>query len=113
MPALLRWLLSIAAAVALMGTSMTSFAGSGFVGDSECCCPDPDKCNCHDHDQEPVPSPTMKRCGGEAKLVAPTAVVAVLVEPFVLTTTTTTTAVVHPSSPKPPDRTTRPEKPPF
>lgn len=110
---MLRWLLSIATAIALMGTSMTSFAASGFIGDSECCCPDPDACKCHDHDKEPVPSPTLKRCGGEAKQVSPTAVVAVLVEPVIVTTTMTTMVVEHTTTPPPPDRTTRPEKPPF
>lgn len=109
----LRWLLPIVAAIALLGTTTTAFAAAGFVGKSECCCPDPDTCKCHDHDKDPVPETTMKKCGGTAKLVSPTVMVATMPEPITLSSTTTTTVVEHAPAPKPPDHFTRPEKPPF
>lgn len=113
-PGVLRWLLSIVAAIALLGTSATSFAAAGFIGDSECCCPNPDTCKCHDHDKEPAPNPTMKRCGGEAKQVAPASVVATLVDPVEpVTTTVNVMEVEFATEPPPPDRSTRPEKPPL
>lgn len=112
-PVFLRWLLPIVTAIALLGTTMTAFAAAGFVGESECCCPDPDACKCHDHDKDPVPDTTMKKCGGEAKMVSPTVIVAMMPEPVTLTATTTSTVVEHESAPRPPDRVTRPEKPPF
>jgi len=112
-PIFLRWLLPIALAIALLGTTTTTFAAAGIVGDSECCCPDPDACKCHDHDKEPIPDTTLKKCGGEAKLVSPTLVVATLAEPVTLIETTTSVVVEHMTTPIPPDRVTRPEKPPF
>ena len=66
----LRWLLPIIAAIAIGGSSVVAFAAAGMTGKSECCCPVKAKCKCHDHD-DPSSTPTMKRCGGEGKLVAP------------------------------------------
>lgn len=75
--AVLRWLLPLIAAMALLGSSVMSWAAAGFVEDSSCCCPDKAKCKCHDHAGKPASAPTMKRCDGDAKWVAPTVAPAV------------------------------------
>lgn len=113
-PLVLRWLLPIVTAIALVGTTMTSFAASGVVPNGTCCCPNPETCKCHDHDKEPVPSPLMKRChDGGGTLVMPSSFVAVTEEPFVVTTMTTVSIIEHVVIAKPADRFTRPEKPPI
>jgi hypothetical protein len=73
----LRWLLPLIAAMALLGSSVMSWAAAGFVENSSCCCPDKAKCKCHDHAGKPAPAPTMKRCNGDAQWVAPTVAPAV------------------------------------
>lgn len=72
-----RALLALIAAAILWGSAVTSWAAAGFVGESECCCPVKAECRCHDHDGQPPPDATMKRCGGQAELIAPVAVVAI------------------------------------
>lgn len=72
----LRWLLPLVFAVALVGQAWAGWAAVGTFGESTCCCPTPEQCRCHDHD-EPHPDAQMKRCGGSAQLVAPAAMVAV------------------------------------
>jgi hypothetical protein len=111
-PLVVRWLLPIVTAIALLGTTMTSFAAAGFIADSSCCCPDPDTCKCH-HDETPPPVSTMKRCEGTTKLVAPNSVVATLTEPVAIASTTTVVIVEHATPPKLTAHVTRPEKPPF
>lgn len=110
---LLRWFLPVVAVLALLATSLTAFAGTGVVGSSECCCPDPDTCKCHDHDDGPQPASELKRCGGEARLVAPHVPAAIQVTP--LSPAIMTVLVdesVHITLPMPPARYDRPEKPP-
>lgn len=75
--AVLRWLVSLCAAVILLGSSVTAWASAGFVGESECCCPVKAKCRCHDHDGKPTPAPLVKKCGGEADLIPPAVLSAV------------------------------------
>jgi hypothetical protein len=111
-PLVVRWLLPIVTAIALLGTTMTSFAAAGFIADSSCCCPDPDTCKCH-HDETPPPVSTMKRCEGTTKLVAPSSVVATLSEPLEIVITTTVMIIVHATTPVPPDHVTRLERPPI
>jgi hypothetical protein len=113
-PLVLRWLLPVIAAIALVGSSLTAWAASGIIGDTECCCPVKAKCKCHDHDGKGNPAPTLKRCGGQAKLVTPIAVPAIAAAPPVLViqqqvslVTTITSEVI------PDDRTLEPETPPF
>ena len=73
-----RWLLPLIAMLALCGRAVTAFAAAGWVGNTACCCPDPRTCKCHDHDRGRRPGAELKRCGGDAKLVAPDAPVVVL-----------------------------------
>lgn len=80
-----RWLLTIIAALAIAASSAVSFASSGVVGDSECCCPIKAKCKCHDHDRDPNSSPSLKQCSGEGKLVSPVAATAIAAPPPELT----------------------------
>jgi hypothetical protein len=67
---LARRLLPLLAAIAVVFSSIASFAAAGPTGEIACCCPVPDECKCHDHDTGPAP-PTMKRCPGDVELVAP------------------------------------------
>jgi len=113
-PLVLRWLLPIVTAIALVGTTMTSFAAAGVIPNGTCCCPNPATCKCHDHDKEPVPAPLMKRChDGGGKLVVPSSFIALAAEPVIVTTTTTASIVEHVIVAKPAERFTRPEKPPL
>ncbi len=59
------------AVLALCGRAVTAFAAAGWVGKLSCCCPDPRTCKCVDHDGHRGPEAQMKRCGGDARLVAP------------------------------------------
>ena len=68
---MLRWLLPLVAVFALLGQAVTAFAATGAFGDATCCCPIKAKCKCHDHDGDRAPAPTIKRCAGDATLVAP------------------------------------------
>ncbi len=109
-----RWLLPLIAVFALFGQSVTAYAGAGMIDDVQCCCPVKSTCKCHDHDGKSPSSPTMKRCSGTAKIVAPahvpaTPAVAVEVasEPRVIAT------VAIAPAPIPDDVTYEPETPPF
>jgi hypothetical protein len=73
----LRWLVPIFTVLALLGQSVTTYAATGVFGDAECCCPIKAKCKCHDHDGKSDQAPTLKRCAGEAELVAPAVIVAI------------------------------------
>lgn len=111
---MLRWLLPIVAMLALLGQAVTAYAAAGVVGDASCCCPVKAKCKCHDHDGKPDSAPTLKRCAGDAKLVAPAIAHAlaaidlvVLDEPRVIASPIAT------PTPLPDDVSREPEKPPF
>jgi hypothetical protein len=108
-----RWLLPLLAVFALIGQSAMAYAGAGMIDDVKCCCPVKATCKCHDHGKAPS-SPTLKRCSGTAKIVAPahlpaTPVIAV----EVASETRVFTAVVTTAQPIPDDVTYEPEKPPF
>ena len=111
---MLRWLLPLVAVFALLGQAVTTYAAAGTVGEASCCCPVKAKCKCHDHDGKPKSSPTVKRCDGAAKLVAPAhvpAAPAISVE-VAITVRVTPIAAVAPD-PIPDDVRTEPETPPF
>ena len=100
--------------VALLGQSVMAYAGAGMIQEVKWCCPIKATCKCHDHDGKSPSSPTLKRCSGTAKIVAPAAVTAtpteiveVASEPRV-----TVTMVIAPE-PIPDDVTYEPETPPF
>jgi len=74
---LVRLLLPIVAALALLVQPVATWAAAGVERDLACCCPDPDKCECHDHDGKGPVSPTMRRCDtGHVRLVVPVVLVA-------------------------------------
>jgi hypothetical protein len=81
-----RWLLPILAVLSLLGSSVTSWAAAGLIGDTDCCCPVKAKCKCHDHGKQPSTEAKIKRCGDIVKLVAPLQIVALA--PTVAPTTT-------------------------
>jgi len=110
----LRWLLPLIAVVTLLGSAVTAWAAAGLLGEATCCCPKPKTCRCHDHDGKPESAPTLKRCAGDAKWVAP--VVAPALEPAAVPSTsdvavavvaTVTCEPIHESP------TIEPETPPF
>lgn len=111
---MLRWLLPLIAAFALLGSSVMAWAAAGVIGETSCCCPDKTKCKCHDHDKDKPPGAEMKRCGGKAELVPPvvTAAVAPVAEPvaFIVRTNDVATPVFEPI---PEPRTLEIETPPF
>jgi hypothetical protein len=72
----LRWLVPIVTALAIIGQSVTAWAAAGTFGASECCCPDPDTCKCLDHGDSPDHA-ELRRCSGDAQLVAPAPLVAI------------------------------------
>ena len=92
---------------------MTAHAAAGMIGESSCCCPKPADCKCHDHDGKST-STEMKRCGGEAKLVAPAVALAIFAihvdDAFVPRVRALPTCNVEPV---PDDISREPEKPPF
>lgn len=111
---MLRWLLLIFTAISLVGSSLTSWAAAGVIGDASCCCPVKSKCKCHDHDGKPDSSPTLKKCGGEAKLVAPVIVHAVAATTIGLDSEQVVTAISTSSlQATPEDHPIEPETPPF
>jgi len=111
---LLRWLLPLVTVVALLGQSVATYAAAGVIGDPSCCCPVKAKCKCHDHDGKSAPAPTLERCAGEAKLVAPAVAVAVpSIEPTLASEPRVTTAPRCDPQPFPDDVTLELEKPPF
>ena len=100
--------------LALLGQTVTSYAAAGTVGDASCCCPIKAKCKCHDHDGKPGSAPTLKRCVGDAKLIAPAIALAlpaialeIIDEPRVVT------APAEIPLPLFDDVSREPEKPPF
>ena len=110
----MRWLLPIFTVFALLGQAVTSYAAAGVIGDPSCCCPVKAKCKFHDHDGKPSSALALKRCAGDAKLVAPVTAHAlpaidleVIDEPRVLTAPAPTPL------PIPDDVSREPEKPPF
>jgi hypothetical protein len=110
----LRWLLPIFTVFALIGQSVTSFAATGVFGDASCCCPIKAKCKCHDHDGKGDAAPAMKRCAGEAKLIAPAIVIAVpAIEVEIGDEPRVTIAPAVTPHPIPDDVSSEPEKPPF
>jgi hypothetical protein len=109
-----RWLLPILTVLGLIGQSVTSFAAAGVFGDASCCCPIKAKCKCHDHDGDGDPAPAMKRCAGEAKLIAPAIVAAIpAIEAEIADVPRVTIAPVVALLPIPDDVSREPEKPPF
>jgi len=111
---LLRWLLPIFTVFALLGQAVTSYAAAGVIGEPSCCCPIKAKCKCHDHDGDKREAPTLKRCGGEAKIVAPAVTAAIAAIDFEVTDEPRIHAL-PPSDPPPliDDVAREPEKPPF
>jgi len=110
----LRWLLPIIAAIAVLGSSVMSWAGAGVTGDAACCCPVKAKCKCHDHDKQKDGPPVLKQCSSKGKLVAPVIVPAVPAEAPELVVERPRVAVsplLCPSVPE--DRSYEPETPPF
>ncbi|MBA3502402.1 MAG: hypothetical protein M4D80_35615 [Myxococcota bacterium] len=110
----MRWLLPILTVFALIGQSVTSFAAAGVFGDASCCCPIKAKCKCHDHDGKGDPAPAMKRCAGDAKLVAPAVAAAVpTIDVEIIDEPRVTVAPAITPLPIPDDVSHEPEKPPF
>lgn len=108
---LLRWLLPLVAALALVGQAATTYAAAGVVGSLHCCCPDLAHCKCS---HEAPKTPTMKSCGqGDAKLVEPAVQVATTPVIALAIAVQTTSAVVHAPMFAPEDRPIEIEKPPF
>ena len=111
---LLRLLLPIVAALTLLGTSVTSWAAVGLIGDVKCCCPAPSKCKCRDHDGKPRPS-EIRPCGsGVVQLVTPTVAAAIHAAAPVVTAVPAVSDVLYPASVGMPDfLPVEPETPPF
>ena len=102
------------AAIAVLSSSVMTWAAAGVVGKLECCCPIKAKCKCHDHDQKPAKEPTLKSCNGEAKLVAPAAAPAMVAEPVAIAEERQPALDVPAEPPyAPEDRSIEPETPPF
>jgi hypothetical protein len=111
---MLRWLLTLCAALILLGSSVSAWAAAGFVGESECCCPVKAECRCHDHEGKPAPAPLVKKCGGQAELIAPAVIPAVQPSPPRLYVSLQLLELVPPLLPAFPDPPTyEPETPPF
>ena len=111
---MLRWLLPLIAAFALLGSSVMAWAAAGFIGEAACCCPDKTKCKCHDHGKEKHHDAEMNRCAGKADFVPPA--VAAAVQPAVdpIAIVVRTNDVVTPAiEPIPEPRTLEIETPPF
>lgn len=111
---MLRWLLPVIAAIAVLGSSVMTWAAAGMVGEIECCCPVKAKCKCHDHGKDTGPTPVMKNCGGSGELVTPAPEATVLAAPLEVVTVRRA-ARTEPAPPPiaPADRAIEPETPPF
>ena len=111
---MLRWLLPMIAALAVLGSSVMTWAAAGVTGNAECCCPVKAKCKCHDHDKQPSEEPILKSCNGEGKLVSPAPAAAVVTAPVEIAATRQP-ALAAPGVPSaaPSDRSIEPETPPF
>lgn len=111
---MLRWLLPLLTVFALLGQSVMVFAAAGTIGDPKCCCPVKAKCKCHDHDGKSQSSPTLKRCAGDAKLVAPAhAPVTPALGAEISSEPRITVSTVIAPDPIPDDVSYEPETPPF
>ena len=111
---MLRWLLTFIAAIAVLGSSVMSWAGAGVTGDASCCCPVKAKCKCHDHDKQQDGAPVLKQCNSKGEFVAPViapAVPAAAPELIVARPRIAGSPLLCPSVPE--DRSIEPETPPF
>jgi hypothetical protein len=110
----LRWLIPLVAALALVGQSVAAWAAAGTFGAAHCCCPEPQRCKCHDHG-DPRNHAELRRCSGEAERVAPAPLVAAPPPPPVAAGEPVLAAIAPP--PPPPALPARqpepPESPPF
>jgi hypothetical protein len=106
----LRLLLPLLAALALVGAPLVSWAALEQP-DPTCCCPDPELCTC---DDDAPGEPAVQRCSRDAApLVLPGAVPAVLTAPPVIAPTVAAPAPWPPAPPALAERAPdRPEKPP-
>lgn len=111
---MLRWLLPLIAAFALLGSSVMAWAAAGFIGEAACCCPDKTKCKCHDHGKDTRHDTEMNKCTGKADFVPPavTAVVPPAVDPIAVLVRTNDVVTVM-VEPIPEPRTIEVETPPF
>lgn len=112
---LVRLLLPVIAALALLVQPVATWAAAGIERKMECCCPDPETCECHDHDGKGPSSPSMRRCdSGQVNVV--TALMLVALVPAAAPVLDVARPVTLPA-PEPElsleDRTIPPEKPPF
>ncbi|MDQ3366693.1 MAG: hypothetical protein M3680_14810 [Myxococcota bacterium] len=111
---LLRWLLPLIAALALLSSTVAAWASAGIVGGDDCCCPVKTTCKCHDHDDRAPSAPELKRCGERVERVAPTLLVAIEpASPEIHVTERRETAAPPALEPMPDDLPTPPEPPPF
>jgi hypothetical protein len=108
-------LLVLFTGLVLLGSQVAAWAAAGVIGESECCCPVKAQCRCHDHDGDrPSSGPVLKKCGGEAELVAPIVLAAVAPRPPELRPIARLLgALVHRLSPLPDTFAREPETPPF
>jgi len=110
----LRCLLPIIAAIAVVSASVMTWAAAGVVGDTSCCCPVKARCKCHDHDREPSQTPILETCKGDGKLVSPAVAHAVAVAPLEVCVELPLAMAAEPARPRiPEDRSIEPETPPF
>lgn len=108
---MLRWLLLVFTALALVSSSVTTWAAAGVIGDASCCCPVPDRCNCDDHDDD---GPVLKRCSTDARLVTPTVAPAIAPATIdVITVAVVAPARYAPAPALPASPSYEPETPPF
>ena len=109
---ILRWLLPIVTALALVGQAVTAWAAAGVIGEASCCCPVPDDCKCHDH--EGGGQTELRRCTGDAERVVPAPLAAAVPDVPEVACEVTVARAAPPSPPPLPDhRADPPEKPPF
>lgn len=115
-PLVLRWLVPLFTAFALLAQPVTAIASAGLQGDTSCCCPKPEDCTCHDHKDAPHDHQKMRRCGNPAAItIAAPLLMAALPPPsppMVLAPERASAPVVIPIS-VPDDRSIQPETPPF
>jgi hypothetical protein len=110
----LRWVLVLFTGLVLLGSQVTSWAAAGIIGDTECCCPVKTECRRHDHDDDRPAGAVLKKCGGQAELVAPVVVHAIAPQaPAIRAVAQGIAAAIHPISPLPESFAREPETPPF
>jgi hypothetical protein len=110
----LRWLLPLFAAIALMGSIVMAWAAAGFIGEAACCCPDKATCKCHDHGKDTQHDTELNKCTGKADFAPPEVVSAVqpAVDPIAVIVRTNDVATPA-VDPIPEPRTIEIETPPF